>query len=67
MKKASRQVVCRQTNSYMLHKFARMNSRVKTVTKGGAGETRMFLDCGQKCDQAKCKALAINLFPKILY
>ena len=42
----------------MLHKFSRINSPVKILTTGR--KTRLFLECDQKCDQAKSKAIEIN-------
>ena len=51
--------VCRQTVFQMLHKFSLMNSPFKILTKRGvrvAVETRLFLECDHKRDQALGKA-----------
>ena len=47
-------------NKSFLNKFARMNSTVKLLTRGGRGDARLFLERDQKRDQAKCKALEIS-------
>ena len=43
-------------NKSFLNKFARMNSTVKLLTRGGTGDARLFLERGQ----AKSKALEIS-------
>ena len=47
-------------NKSFLNKFARMNSTVKLLTRGGRGDARLFLERDQKRDQAKSKALEIS-------
>ena len=47
-------------NKRFLNKFARMNSTVKLLTRGGRGDARLFLERDQKRDQGKSKALEIS-------
>ena len=47
-------------NKRFLNKFARMNSTVKLLTRGGRGDASLFLDRDQKRDQGKSKALEIS-------
>ena len=51
-------------NKSFLNKFARMNSTVKLLTRGGRGDARLFLERDQKGDQAKKQSLR-NFFRKI--
>ena len=49
-----RQVVCRQTNFWFLHKFSSMNSPVKILSR--VGETKLFVKYNQKVNKQKAKS-----------